>query len=148
MCQAIRHLSKASTNKSKEFIDPACVSHLTPSEHAKVIGLVGKKCMVKCLLNDCECEMLWYTGAQVSIISVELFRRHSGQMAIKQLSELLDTNLNLTAVNGTKVTYIGWVEVRVKLTLPSSDNSQEELLLPFLVTSEKIRLSHSRIQCH
>ena len=104
--------------------------------------------MVKCLLNDCECEMLWYTGAQVSIISVELFQRHLGQMAIKQLSELPDTNLNLTAVNGTKVTYIGWVEVRVKLTLPSSDNSQEELLLPFLVTSEKIRLSHSRIQCH
>ena len=23
----------------KEFIDPACVSHLTPSEHAKVIAL-------------------------------------------------------------------------------------------------------------
>ena len=59
-------------------------------------------------------------------------------MAIKQLSELLDTNLNLTAVNGTKVPYIGWVEVRVKLTPPSSDSSQEELLVPFLVTSEKL----------
>ena len=59
-------------------------------------------------------------------------------MAIKQLSELLDTNLNLTAVNGTKVPYIGWVEVRVKLTPPSSDSGQEELLVPFLVTSEKL----------
>ena len=138
LCQAISHLSEASTNKSKDFIDPACVSHLTPSEHAKVVGLVGKKCMVKCLLNDCECEMLWDTGAQVSIISVEFFQRHLGQMAIKQLSELLDTNLNLTAVNGTKVPYIGWVEVKVKLTPPSSDNDQEELLVPFLVTSEKL----------
>jgi len=59
-------------------------------------------------------------------------------MAIKQLSELLDTNLNLTAVYGTKVPYIGWVEVRVKLTPPSSDSGQEELLVPFLVTSEKL----------
>ena len=138
LCQAISHLSEASTNKSKDFTDPACVSHLTPSEHAKVVGLVGKKCMVKCLLNDCECEMLWDTGAQVSIISVELFQKHLGQMAIKQLSELLDTDLNLTAVNGTKVPYIGWVEVRVKLTPPSSNSGQEELLVPFLVTSEKL----------
>ena len=40
LCQAINHLSEASTNKSKDFIDPACVSHLTPSEHEKVVGLV------------------------------------------------------------------------------------------------------------
>lgn len=124
-------------HKSKDFVDPACVSHSTPSEHAKVIGLVGKKCMVKCLLNDCECD-LWDTGAQVSIISVELLQQHLGQVAIRQLSELLDTNLNLTAVNGTKLPYIGWVEVRVKLTSLSSDSSQEELLVPFPVTSEKL----------
>ena len=59
-------------------------------------------------------------------------------MAIKQLSELLDKNLNLTTVNGTKIPYIGWVEVRVKLTPPSSDSEKEELLVPFLVTSEKL----------
>ena len=94
--------------------------------------------MVKCLLNDCECEMLWETGAQISMISVECFQRHLIQMAIKQLSELLATSLNLKAVNRTKVPFIGWVEVRVKLTPPSSDNDQEELLVPFLVTSEKL----------
>ena len=59
-------------------------------------------------------------------------------MAIKQLSELLDTNLNLTAVNGTKVSYIGWVEARVTLAPPSSDSDHEELLVLFLVTSEKL----------
>ena len=138
LCQAISHLSEASTNKSKDFIDPACVSHLTPREHEKFVGLVGKKCMVKCLLNDCECEMLLDNGAQVSIISDEFSQRYLGQMAMKQLSELLDTNLNLTAVNGTKVPYIGWVEARVTLTPPSSDSDQEELLVPFLVTSEKL----------
>ena len=138
LCQAISHLSEASTSKSKEFVDPACVSHLTPSEHAKVIGLVGKKCMVKCLLNDYECEMLWDTGAQVSIISVDSVQRCLGQVAIRQLSELLETSLSLTAVNGSQIPYIGWVEARVMLTPPGSDSNQEELLVPFLVTSEKL----------
>ena len=55
------HLSETINCKSKEFIP--CVSHLTPSENAKVIGLVGKKCMVKCLCNDYELDMLWDTGA-------------------------------------------------------------------------------------
>jgi len=86
--------------------------------------------MVKCLLDDCECDLLWDTDAQVSIISVELLQQHLGQVAIRQLSELLDTNLNLTAVNGTKVPYIGWGEVSAVIT--------EELLVPFLVTSEKL----------
>ncbi len=53
LCQAIINLSEASTSKSKDFVDPACASILTPCEHAKVNGLFGKKCMVKCLLNDC-----------------------------------------------------------------------------------------------
>ena len=138
LCHAISHLLETSTSKSKDFADPACVSHLTPNEHAKVIGLVGKKCTVKCLLDDCECDVLWDIGAQVSIISVELLQQHLGQVAIRRLSELLDTNLNLTAVNGTKVPYIGWAKVRVKLTAPSSDSNQEELLVPFLVASEKL----------
>ena len=44
LCQAI---SYSSNPESKELKDPACVSHLTPGEHAKVIDLPGKKCMVK-----------------------------------------------------------------------------------------------------
>jgi len=86
--------------------------------------------MVKCLLDDCECDLLWDTDAQVSIISVELLQQHLGQVAIRQLSELLDTNLNLTAVDGIKVPYIGWGEVSAVIT--------EELLVPFLVISEKL----------
>ena len=135
LCQAIGHLS---SRDSKEFRDHACVSHLTPREHAKVIGLVGKKCIVKCLLNDCEFELLWDTGAQVSIISLEAIQQHLGSIGIRQLSELLDTNLNLTAVNGTKIPYIGWVEVRLRLTPSSRDSNEEEMVVLFLVTSEKL----------
>ena len=58
LCQAVSQLSNS---ESREFKDPACVSPLTPTEHAKVIDLIGKKCMVKCLLNDCEVDMFWDT---------------------------------------------------------------------------------------
>ena len=103
-----------------------------------MIDLFGKKCMVKCLLNDCEVDMLWDTGAQVSIIPVKSLQEHLGSIAIRPLSELLETSLNLTAVNGTLIPYIGWVEVRLKLTPSSSNSTQVELVAPFLVTSENL----------
>lgn len=68
LCQAISHLGNS---ESREFKDPACVSHLTPTENAEVIDLIGKKCTMKCLLNDCDVGMLWDTGTQVSIIPVK-----------------------------------------------------------------------------
>ena len=135
LCQAISQLSNT---ESREFKDPACVGHLTPTEHAKVIDLIGKKYMVKCLLNDCEVDMLWDTGAQVSIIPVKSLQEHLGSIAIRPLSELLETSLNLTAVNGIQIPYIGWVEVRLKLTPSSSNSTQVELVAPFLVTSDNL----------
>ena len=128
--------SSTSNCKSKEIIP--CVSHLTPNEHAKVVGLVGKKCMVKCLLYDYELDMLWDIGAQVSIISIQVLQQHFKDISIRQLSQLLDVKLNLTAVNGSAIPYIGWVEVRVKLIPPSSHSNQGELIVPFLVTSETL----------
>ena len=72
-----------------------------------MVNLIGKKCMVKCFLSDCEVDMLWDTGAQVSIIPVKSLQEHLGSIAIRPLSELLETSLNLTAVNGTQIPYIG-----------------------------------------
>lgn len=89
MCQAVSQLSNS---ESREFKDPACVSHLTPTEHAKVIDLIGKKCMVKCLFNDCEVDMFWDTGAQVLIIPVKSCQEHLGRIAIRLLSELLKSD--------------------------------------------------------
>ena len=78
------------------------------------------------------------TCAQVSIISIQLFQQHFKNISIRQLSELLDAKLNLTAVNGSVIPCIGWVEVRVKLILPSSHSNQGELIVPFLATSETL----------
>lgn len=41
-------------------------------------------------------------------------------------------------MNGTEIPYIGWVEVRLKLTPSSSNSTQLEPVAPFLVTSENL----------
>jgi len=87
--------------------------------------------MVKCLLNDCEFEL-------VSIIPLQAIQQYPGSIDIRQLSELLDTSLNLAAVNGTKIPHLGWMEFRLKLTPSSTDSNQEEMVVPFLMTSENL----------
>ena len=55
------------------------------------------------------------TGPQSSIISEELDWRNFPEITVKDISELLDLELNLTAANGSKVPYIEWVELNCRL---------------------------------
>ena len=45
----------------------------------------------------------------------------------------MDIELNLTAANGSKVPYIGWVELNFRLR-----SSKNELAVPFLVTEQSL----------
>ena len=56
--------------------------------------------------------------------------------AIKEVSELIDGELNLTAANGTKINYSGWVEVEVRLT--SSNKDEPSVMMPFLITNDNL----------
>ena len=88
LCQAISSLAKQKyredRGKAGEF-----VSHLSPHEHARVVGLVRRKCTVKCLLHGIEAEDLWDTGAQVSIISHNWVRQNLPGYDVRDISELL-----------------------------------------------------------
>ena len=129
LCTAILHLS----NKENKPLDPSdstFVGHLTPQQHATVVGLVGKRCTVNGEINGHLVEVLWDTGAQVSIISNEFLRNFPG-VAVKDISELLDTKLNLTAANGREMPYIGWVELNFRLS-----SCNHDLKVPFLVTEQ------------
>ena len=84
---------------------------------------------MRCLLNDIESQVLWDTGAQVSILSREMMEKFFNKATVRDISELIDEELNLTAANGTKIAYNGWVEIEVRLT--SSSKDEPSVMVPF-----------------
>ena len=60
----------------------------------------------------------------------ELLNNFPG-VAVKDISELLHTKLNLTAANGSEMPYIGWVELNFRLS-----SCNHDLKVPFLVTEQ------------
>lgn len=100
ICQAVKELSQRENLATPET---AFISHLTPTQHAKVVNLVGRKCTVRCLLNNNEVTALWDTGAQVLIRGI-LEEKLPGTV-VRDTSELI--GVGLTAANGTKIPFIG-----------------------------------------
>ena len=123
ICQAIKELSQRVATPQTAF-----VSHLTPTQHAKLVNLVGRKCTVKCLLNDSEVTALslghWCP-------SVNNDKRHVGGLDF-------NVGLDLMAANGTKIPFIGWADVRVQL--PSSTEEKLEVHVPFLITLGRLEM--------
>jgi hypothetical protein len=110
-------------------------SHLTPKQHQKVVSLVGRRCSIKTKLNGKRQEILWDSGAQVSIVSVSFIKRKFPKVLVRDISELLNGDLNVTAANGSSIPCKGWVELDLQI-----GDSGQGLSVPFLVASEEMEL--------
>jgi hypothetical protein len=106
------------------------ISHLTPKEHGKLMNLVGRKCSVRGKING-----KTDTGAQVSIVSENFVSKSFPNIPIRDDSELLECGLTLTAANGSKIPYVGWVELKFQV-----QDSENEVSVPFFVTRENLEL--------
>ena len=71
------------------------VTHLTLKQSLPIAKLVGKRCTINCKLDGIATEALWDTGAQVSIISEQLLRRHFPSAQLRNISEVLDCEFRL-----------------------------------------------------
>jgi hypothetical protein len=91
---------------------------------------------VRSLLNDIESKVLWDTGAQVYILSREMMEKFFDKIAINNISELIDGEINWTAANGTKISYSGWAEIEVRLS--SSSEDEPSVIVPFLITNDSL----------
>ena len=136
LCCAIQELSRAEeANNSADDESGHFISHLMPKQRSKLVGLIGNKCTVNCILNGKVMEALWDTGAQVSIISGHFLDRTFPDLKVREILELIEANLSLTAANGSPIKYTGWVQLDFKLS-----PKQDILHVPFLVTKEQFDL--------
>ena len=65
-----------------------------------------------------------------------MMEKFFNKAAVRDISELIDEELNLTAANGTKIAYSGWVEIEVRLT--SSSKDEPSVIVLFLITNENL----------
>ena len=77
LCTTISYMSHKAEPKTLDPSDITFVSHLTPQQHATVVGLVEKRCTVKGEINGHSVDVLWDTGAQFSFISNSFFEEES-----------------------------------------------------------------------
>ena len=110
-------------------------THLTPKQHEKIVGLVGNRCSINCQLNGKMVEALWDTGFQISIGSEAFLRENFRETEIRDISDLISANLNLTAANGSAIPYQGWVELEFQVA-----HEAETLAVPFLIAKESLYL--------
>ena len=136
LCCTIQELSRAEEAKNSAHDESGhFISHLMPKQRSKLVGLIGSKCTVNCILNGKATEALWDTGAQVSIISGHFLDKTFPYLQVREILELIEADLSLTAANGSPIKYTGWVQLDFKLS-----PEQVTLHVPFLVTKEQFDL--------
>ena len=81
-------------------------------------------------------EVLWDTGAQVSLISEDVLKRQLPSVQVREICQLLDTqgSIGLQAANGTDIPYSGRAEIDLELAA----DTETKIKVPFLVTKENI----------
>lgn len=103
----------------------------SPSQ--RVAKLIGRKCLLKCILSGYIVIVLLDSGAQVSIIDKSWKHKYLPQNEVRPLSELIGSQpLDLTAANGGPIPYDGWVELT--FNLPGNEDPNLAIRVPFLVS--------------
>ena len=87
--------------------------------------------MVKCCIGDVQSSALWDTGAQISMLCVKWLKENGIEVSIRDLSELLDSDLEVSGVNGSRIPYEGYIELPVQI-------KGRTVKVPFLVTKDDI----------
>ena len=113
LCNALQTLSKDADQREQN--DNRLISHLTPKRMFNISKLAGKCCTINCLLNDKQFAALWDTCSQVSIMSEDFVKRKFPGRKLRHISELIDSELTVTAANGENSLYNGWVEIKFRL---------------------------------
>lgn len=141
LCDRIKQLEETKrprpqSNRPVEEPDGAPgVGHLSARQRAKLVDLIGEKCVVDCSFNGVLTQAVWDTGSQVTMISEKWRRAHLPKVTVRNIEELLESNkLFGKAVNKTEIPFRGWVDVEFQLK--TSDVEKPELTVPVLIAHD------------
>ena len=111
---------------------------MSQHEREKVVGLVGEKCLVKCIANKNPTAMLLDSGAQVSIVSKSYLTKNYPELTVKPMKEILENgdSFRVQWGNSTQIPFLGWTSC---LNVQVGDETNSATLdVPYLVTSGEI----------
>ena len=131
VCGVIQELEKRQTPQEEVTINQlkGTVYELSPRSRKKLVKLIGEKCVLSCILNELQKEILWDTGAQVSILSSQWLEYHFPTAAVRPVQELFEGDITVKSASGDLIEFEGYVALDFKLS-PGS----QCLEVPFLVT--------------
>ena len=136
ICIAINQITTREVTQDPG-VNSSCINHLTPKQHQRLVRLVGEKCIVRCKVNSQRENVLWDTGSQVSIVSEKWWKKTLPEEILHSLDELMQPDLKLTAANGTRIPFKGWLKVQFEL-LSEDGSTTPSILVPVLVTPDDL----------
>lgn len=122
---------KVNSMGTPKLMSPSQNCNTSPKK--RVAQLIGRRCLLSCLIDGAHTEMLLDTGAQVSVIRKEWLEKELPNVKIQSIASLLgDQELHITAANGTVIPFDGWFEGRLELR--SDVHGSTAIHVPFLVS--------------
>ena len=90
VCMAIQELEKQkAAGDDGDDLNTTFPCHLTPRQQLGLTKIVGRRCVVKCLIQGKEVEALWDTGSQVCVVSRKWQQTHLPLEVLRNVEELL-----------------------------------------------------------
>ena len=131
VCKAIHSVNLHLSDKNKQTVESikGQVYELSPKTKSKICKLIGDKCLVKVVMNQVQEQVLWDTGAQVSLVDESWVRANNFEQHVRPLHELFDQKLVIKSVSGDELVHVGWIDINVSINF-----DRQGVNVPFLVT--------------
>lgn len=130
ICKAIRFLEDT-VLKNNDAVDEELlrghVYSLTPKKQSALASLIGKECSVESYLEGQKMDVLWDTGAQVSILPSSYVSQFPN-IKVEPLRNILDVR----TANGATIPFEGLIELSFSL---SSEPLHATVKVPFLISA-------------
>jgi hypothetical protein len=92
ICKTIFALEAKQSNKTEcdRNVLRGKVYELSPKGQRKLVKLVGERCMVELMMDTRKYEVVWDTGAQVSLIGSQWLETHFAEKSVRAVKELFE----------------------------------------------------------